>query len=224
MKYSLALDVDSQCVSERALSRLIRVISTVSKDAEPELFAHVQPHAHATTQLARYFAAACGCSGGSSGPSLGEVELGAYLHDIGKFFIAPSILLKPDVLDEEERAVVSLHSAYGANIISKLPGSTEAIRRAVLHHHEHWNGNGYPEGLSGTAIPLVARIISIVDVYTSLRARRSYKPVLPKQQAFTTLIKMAGRELDPFLVEDFLKLVRDKQPLAPRVRIFIEGQ
>jgi HD-GYP domain-containing protein (c-di-GMP phosphodiesterase class II) len=220
MKYPLALGVDGKSVNGKALSNLIRVISTVSKEAQPELFTHVQPHAHATTQLARHFAAACGCSGGSSGPALGEIELGAYLHDIGKYFIAPSVLLKPDVLDEEERAVVSLHSIYGATIISKLPGSTEVIRRAVLHHHEHWNGNGYPEGLSGTAIPLAARIISIVDVYTSLRARRSYKPVLTKQQAFSTLIEMAGRELDPHLVEDFLKLVRDKQPPIKRIRFF----
>jgi HD-GYP domain-containing protein (c-di-GMP phosphodiesterase class II) len=223
MKYPLVLDADSIPVGAKALSSLIRVISTVSKEAEPELFTHVQPHAHATTQLTRHFAAACGCTGGSSGPRLSEVELGAYLHDIGKYFIAPAILLKPDVLDEEERAIVSLHPAYGATIVSKLPGSTDVIRRAVLHHHEHWDGNGYPEGLSGTAIPLAARIISIVDVYTSLRARRSYKPVLTKQQAFITLIEMAGRELDPYLVEDFLKLVRDKQQPAQRLRIFIKG-
>jgi HD-GYP domain-containing protein (c-di-GMP phosphodiesterase class II) len=222
MKYPHAQSVDGKSVSEKALLNLIRVISTVSKEAQPELFTHVQPHAHATTQLTRHFAAACGCSGGNSGPTLREVELGAYLHDIGKYFIAPSILLKPDVLDEEERAVVSLHSAYGATIISKLPGSTEVIRRAVLHHHEHWDGSGYPDGISGTAIPLAARIISIVDVYTSLRARRSYKPVLPKQQAFATLTEMAGRELDPSLVEDFLKLVRDKQPPIQRIRVFIE--
>jgi HD-GYP domain-containing protein (c-di-GMP phosphodiesterase class II) len=224
MKYPLALGVDGKSVSKKALSSLIRVISIVSKEAQPELFTHVQPHAHATTQLARHFAAACGCASESSGLTLAEVELSAYLHDIGKYFIAPSILLKPGTLDEEERAIVSLHSEYGATVISKLPGSTQAIRRAVLHHHEHWDGSGYPEGLSGTAIPLTARLISIVDVYTSLRARRSYKPVLTKQQAFATLIEMAGRELDPYLVEDFLKLVRDKQSPAKRIRIYIERQ
>jgi HD-GYP domain-containing protein (c-di-GMP phosphodiesterase class II) len=223
MKYPLVLDAGSNSVGEKALSSLIRVISTVSKEAEPELFEHVQPHAHATAQLARHFAIACGCSGGRSGPTLGEIELGAYLHDIGKYFIAASILLKPDTLDEEERAVVSLHPIYGANIVAKLPGSTEVIRSVVLHHHEHWDGSGYPEGISGTAIPLAARIISIIDVYTSLRARRSYKSTLTKQQAFNTLIEMAGRELDPYLLEDFLKLVRDKQLPMKRVRMFIQG-
>lgn len=222
MKYPNASGVDDKSVSDKALSSLISALSTVSKEAEPELFAHVQPHAHATAQLAHYFAATYGCHGGSSGPTLREIELGAYLHDIGKYFIASSILLKPGVLDEEERAIVSLHSIYGATVVSKLPGSTDAVRRIVLHHHEHWNGNGYPEGIAGTLIPLAARIISIVDVYTSLRARRSYKPVLTKQQAFATLIEMAGRELDPCMVEDFLMLVRDKRPPAKRIRIFIQ--
>jgi HD-GYP domain-containing protein (c-di-GMP phosphodiesterase class II) len=222
MTYPLMRDAGSIAVSEKVLSRLIRAISNVSKEAEPELFAHVQPHAHATAQLARHFAIASGCHGGNAGPTLGEIEFGAYLHDIGKYFIATSILLKPDILDEEERAVMSLHPIYGANIVTKLPGSTEVIRRIVLHHHEHWDGNGYPEGLSGTAIPLAARVISIIDVYTSLRARRSYKSTLTKQQAFNTLIEMAGRELDPYLLEDFLKLVRDKQLPVKRKSFFIQ--
>jgi HD-GYP domain-containing protein (c-di-GMP phosphodiesterase class II) len=220
MKYPLALGAGSNPVSAGALSSLIRVISTVSRETQPELFKHVQPHAHATAQLTRHFAIACGC--GRSGPTLGEIELGAYLHDIGKYFITPSVLLKPDALDEEERAIVSLHPIYGATIISKIPGPTDAIRRIVLHHHEHWNGNGYPEGLSGTSIPLAARIISIVDVYTSLRARRSYKLIQTKQQAFNILTEMAGRELDPALVEDFLTLIRDKQLPTKHVNPIIQ--
>lgn len=223
MNYHLEPGAEISSGSEKALSNLVRIISTVSKEAEPELFSHVQPHAHATASFARHFAAACGCGGGNSGPTLGEVELGAYLHDIGKYFIATSILLKPGTLDEEERAIISLHSTYGANIVSKLPGSTDNIRRIVLYHHEHWDGNGYPEGKSGTAIPLAARMISIVDVYTSLRARRSYKTTLTKEQAFNTLSEMAGRELDPSLVEDFLTFARDKQLPQKRLRLFISG-
>src|SRR5207253_1282763 len=105
----------------------------------------------------------------------------------------------------------SLHSVIGATVISKLHEATEAIRRMVLYHHEHWDGSGYPEGLSGSAIPLAARIISIVDVYTSLRSRRSYKPMLTKQETIAILIGMAGRELDPCIVEDFLILIENRQ-------------
>lgn len=213
MKYSPSWSADSKSVGRQVLSGLIRAISTVSRQAQPEIFAHVQPHAHATATLARHFAASLRL-GRSHGPTLKEIEFGAHMHDIGKYFIASSILLKPGALDEEERAMISLHSVYGAITISKLPGVTEAIRCVVLHHHERWDGNGYPEGLAGTAIPLAARIVSIVDVYTSLRAKRSYKPKLTKGQAFSSLIEMAEHELDPYLVEDFLRLVKDKPRLA----------
>jgi response regulator RpfG family c-di-GMP phosphodiesterase len=81
----------------------------------------------------------------------------------------------------------------------------------VLHHHEHWDGGGYPDGLLGSSIPLVARLVAVVDVYTSLRSRRSYKPTVTKQEAFATIEGMAGRELDPYLVEDFLRLVCDRE-------------
>jgi HD-GYP domain-containing protein (c-di-GMP phosphodiesterase class II) len=221
MKYPLTPDVNSQTVSIKQLSGLIRVINTISQQTQPEIFTHVQPHAHATAKLARQFAAAVECSGGSSCPTLEEIEFGAHLHDVGKYFIAASVLLKPGALDEEERAAVCLHSVIGATVISKLPEATEAIRHVVLYHHEHWDGSGYPEGLCGSAIPLVARIISIVDVYTSLRSRRSYKPMLTKQEAIAILIGMAGRELDPCIVEDFLILIENRQPMAKRIRIFI---
>jgi HD-GYP domain-containing protein (c-di-GMP phosphodiesterase class II) len=138
-------------------------------------------------------------------PTLEELEVGARLHDVGKYLIAPSVLLKAGALDPEERAVVSLHPAFGAAALKRLPNVTEAIRLTVLHHHEHWDGSGYPDGLMGTSIPLLARVVSVVDVYTSLRSRRSYKPTLTKPEALDTLKGMAGRELDPCLVEDFLR-------------------
>ncbi len=220
MKYSPSWSADSESVGEQVLSGLIRAITAVSQQAQPEIFAHVQPHAHATATLARHFAAYLHHNR-SRRSTLKEIEIGAYLHDIGKYFIASSILLKPGALDEEERTMISLHSVYGATIISKLPGITEAIRCVVLHHHERWDGNGYPEGLAGTAIPLASRIVSIVDVYTSLRSKRSYKPTLTKRQAFSILIEMAEHELDPYLVEDFLRLVRDKHTLAGHNRPFV---
>jgi HD-GYP domain-containing protein (c-di-GMP phosphodiesterase class II) len=149
-------------------------------------------------------------------PLAAEIEFGARLHDIGKYFIAPSILLKPGTLDEEERIIMSLHPIYGAIIVEKMQGMTDTIYRAVLHHHEHWDGSGYPEGFAGTGIPLEARLISVADVYMSLRARRSYKPTYSKREALATLIHMAGRELDPCLVEDFIHLIGDKQVFGDR--------
>lgn len=207
MKFPQIPRADTISAEVAGLREVTKVISLVGRKSQPEIFAHVQPHAHATANLTRRFAIAYGCADRGSRPRLEELEVSAYVHDVGKYFIAPSLLLKPDELDEEERAAVSLHSALGATVISKIPSMTETIRLTVLYHHEHWDGSGYPEGLSGTRIPPAARLISVVDVYTSLRSRRSYKPTLTKQEAFDTLIAMAGRELDPFMVEDFVRLV-----------------
>ncbi len=96
---------------------------------------------------------------------------------------------------------------YGAQVLSGLTAITGTVRRVVLYHHERWDGAGYPEGLQGTRIPLPARLVSIADVYTSLRARRSYKPTLTKREAAAEMEAMAGRELDPALTRDFLKFV-----------------
>lgn len=185
---------------------LDRLIALVNNQADPGSIAHVQPHAHATAKLAKHFALACGLRGGGKNPSPAEIEFGALTHDIGKYLIDPSLLLKPGEYDGAEREIMSRHPVEGAAIVSALPGSTETMHNAVLHHHERWDGTGYPDGLSGTKIPLEARIVAIADVYTALRAKRTYKPTFTRAETFELLGEMSGKELDPALVEDFLKL------------------
>jgi len=101
-----------------------------------------------------------------------------------------------------------LHPAYGAQILAGLPQLTPHILETVLYHHERWDGGGYPEGIAGARIPVAARVVAVADVYTSLRARRSYKPTLTRAEAYALLGEMAGRELDPDIVYEFLKFVR----------------
>lgn len=207
MEYSPVAQPAGHAVDSRALQTAVRMVARVERKHQPEMFRHVNPHAHATARLTRFFANACACQVGSIDATLDEIEYGALMHDIGKYFIASSVILKPAALDAEEEAAVRLHPVHGATAISQLPGTTNRIRQVVLHHHEHWDGSGYPAGLCGTRIPLAARIVSVVDVYTALRARRSYKPTLTKWKAIMTLTEMAGRELDPCLVEDFVRMV-----------------
>ena len=189
----------------RAIQSVLRAAAALGREEQPEVFRHVHPHGRATAIMARSFAAAvrqpCG------GPTLDEVELGAHLHDFGKYLIPESLLLKPGPLDAEERRVISFHPVYGAQVLCGLTAITENVLRVVLYHHERWDGDGYPVGLRGTRIPWAARLVSIADVYTSLRARRSYKPPLTKWEATAEMEAMAGRELDPDLTRDFLKFV-----------------
>ena len=190
--------------------RILRLLTRVGRKYQPLMFAHIQPHGHATARLSRYFAATCvsGARGGAF--SLEEIAIGAHLHDVGKYLVSAAVLLKPESLNEEEFSLVSLHPIYGANILSRFRGLTDRIRRMALHHHEHWDGTGYPDGLSGTTIPIEARIIALADVYTSLRARRSYKQTMTKRAALETLKEMAGQKLDPYMTEDFIKLIAAK--------------
>lgn len=194
-------------VQRRTTRDLLRAAATFRRSEQPELYAHVHPHGHATAKLSRAFAAALARRRAVTAQALDEIELGAYLHDIGKYLIPASVLLKPGPLSAQERASVSLHPAHGAAIISGLSGVTDTAYRVVLCHHERWDGGGYPGGLGGTRIPFAARLVAVCDVYTSLRARRPYKPALSRREAAATMEEMAGRELDPDMVLDFVRLI-----------------
>jgi len=198
-------------IEQKVFRVLLRAIATFRQSEQPEMYAHVHPHCHATAKLARAFAAELTHTDASREHTLDEIELGAYVHDIGKYLIPKSILLKPGPLTAEERATVSRHPAYGTLILSNLCGMTDTANGIVLYHHERWDGTGYPEGLEGIRIPFAARLVAICDVYTSLRAKRAYKPSLTRREVALTMREMAGRELDPQLVEDFFRFVRAKK-------------
>jgi HD-GYP domain-containing protein (c-di-GMP phosphodiesterase class II) len=202
-------------IDQGILRVLLRAIATFRQNEQPEMYAHVHPHCHATARLARAFAAVLMHTGTAGDHTLDEIELGAYVHDIGKYLLPKSILLKPGPLTAEERATVSRHPAYGTLILTNLCGITDTAQRIVLYHHERWDGTGYPDGLEGIHIPFAARLVAICDVYTSLRARRVYKPSLSRRDVAITMKEMAGRELDPQMVEDFFRFVRAKQQDGP---------
>ncbi|WP_245576150.1 HD domain-containing phosphohydrolase [Deinococcus murrayi] len=141
-----------------------------------------------------------------------EVELlriAARLHDVGKIGIPDSILLKEGPLSPEEYCQMQRHTVIGARILaggqSHLLQMAEAIAQ---HHHEHWNGGGYPCGLSGEEIPLVARIVAVADVYDALTHRRSYKAAWTKEAALAELEAQAGRQFDPAVVREALAVLK----------------
>jgi HD-GYP domain-containing protein (c-di-GMP phosphodiesterase class II) len=192
-------------MSELSLPTLLVAFATFRQKVQPEWFAHIHSHGHAAARLARAFSAAC--LKAASKAKLDEIEFGAYRHDIGKYLIPKDILLKPGPLDDGEREIISFHPVHGVEILRDLPYITTGIRKTVLHHHERWDGQGYPDGLAGTTIPFAARTVSIVDTYTALRSRGLYRSALSRGAACEEIRKMAGHELDPDLVHDFLTLV-----------------
>ncbi|MEX2502918.1 MAG: HD domain-containing phosphohydrolase [Trueperaceae bacterium] len=137
----------------------------------------------------------------------GAIQWGAYLHDVGKIAIPDAILLKPGPLTDEEFAVVQEHATVGDRMIQHLTFLPAATRAIVRHHHERWDGTGYPDQLAGPEIPLPARLFALVDVHDALRSQRPYKPAWPPDAVREELRRCAGTQFDPELTRTFLDLL-----------------
>ena len=135
-----------------------------------------------------------------------HLQRGALLHDIGKLAIPDSVLLKPAKLDDEELEIIKKHPAYGKEMLSGVP-FLEASIPVVYCHHEHWNGKGYPQGLEGEQIPLLARIFSIVDCWDALNSDRPYRLAWPRDEIISYIKNNAGIIYDPNIVEKFLQII-----------------
>jgi len=133
------------------------------------------------------------------------LELAATMHDMGKIGIPDSILRKPGKLDAEEWLVMKRHAEIGYDILSKGSSPVFVVAADIArHHHERWDGSGYPDGLAGNDIPEAARIVSIADVFDAWTTTRPYKKAWPVDQAFEEMRNVAGTHLDPRLVELFI--------------------
>ena len=161
-----------------------------------------QGHSAATMEHALAVAKALGL-----GPDeIAAVNLGALFHDIGKIGIPEHILRKPSALTAEEWAEMKTHPVIGANLIGEVP-NLERIRPIVLAHHEHYDGSGYPNGLKGDQIPLAAQIISVADTYEAMTSTRPYRPALGHAEAVAELRRVAGSQLNPIVVEAFIRQI-----------------
>lgn len=143
---------------------------------------------------------------GLSEDELDELELVAMLHDIGKISIDKDILAKTDKLSDEDWREIKKHPEVGYRIASSTSGLSH-IAEYILCHHEHWDGSGYPLGLSGTAIPLISRIITVVDAYDAMTQDRAYRKALPADVAVKEILSHKGTQFDPEIVDIFVNKV-----------------
>lgn len=149
-------------------------------------------------------ALAIGREMGMSQRELESLRFGAILHDIGKIGIPDAILRKPGPLDAKEWEIMRQHPVIGERILVPIQHLRDAAQ-IVRHHHEKYGGRGYPDGLVGEAIPLGARILTVVDSYSAIIDRRTYKPARSHEQAVAELSRCAGIQFDPNVVELFLR-------------------
>lgn len=136
------------------------------------------------------------------------LRFAASFHDVGKIGVPDQVLLKPGALDAQEWEVMKGHAGMGASIIAEtgLAGASDAAR-AIRHHHEHFDGGGYPDGLAGAAIPLCARIISVADSYDAMAETRPYHPVRAHDEIMAVLERETGSKHDPEVMAVFRALI-----------------
>lgn len=150
----------------------------------------------------------------------------APMHDIGKVGISDRVLLKPGRLDDEERHEMNRHPQIGAEVLQLCEQRMNELDRSVFHvgveiaesHHEKWDGSGYPHGLSGTHIPLSARIVAVADVFDALTSKRPYKEAWSVDRAVAALRQDAGSHFDPDVVDAFLRCLPQVMPVYDRLR------
>lgn len=136
------------------------------------------------------------------------LRLAALLHDVGKIGIPEHILLKAEPLDEQELEAVRQHPLLSELVISQVPHLAE-VSDSVRHHHERWDGTGYPRGLRGISIPLLSRIIAVADAYAAMLAERPYRRARRPDEAVDELRRLSGTQFDPNLVDVFLESLRE---------------
>ena len=136
---------------------------------------------------------------------LEQIEMAGLLHDIGKIAIPQAILCKPGKLTDDEFVIMKSHPVNSEKLIASIK-KLQSVSPGIKHHHERWDGRGYPDRLEGENIPYCARIIALADTYDAMTSTRSYRVALPHEVAIEEIRKCAGSQFDPKLAEKFIEI------------------
>lgn len=189
-----------------ALSQLKRGRPTAILALANEIENHdLETHRH--VDRVAIYAHAVGVALGFGPARLRDLVLAAQMHDVGKIGLPPYILKKAGKLTDDEWAQIKLHPAKGWEIATRARG-LESIAKVIRHHHERYDGGGYPDGLAGENIPLDARIISVADTFDALTSERPYRAAMSRPEAIAELTRVAGSQLDPACVDVFVRILK----------------
>jgi putative nucleotidyltransferase with HDIG domain len=195
-------------VANQALTQTIQALAQTIEAKDP----YTRGHCDRVRQYACDIAAQMGLERSFCD----QLAMGAALHDIGKIGVPESVLTKPSKLTNEEYDAIKRHPVVGAEIVRPL-GLPETAQSAILHHHERFDGTGYPAGLKGRAIPLSARILAVADAFDAMTITRAYRGAMTVSYALDEMKRWAGRQFDPVIVAVFVRLCQE-QHLAERLQ------
>ncbi len=169
------------------------------------------PYIYGHSRKVSTYAGALAEAIGLSPDEVSKVSTAALLHDIGKIGIPDNVLNKKKKLNGENWEVIKTHPRLGANIIGNIPHLVPCVS-SILHHHERWDGGGYPEGLKGEEIPIGARILAVADSFEAMTSARPYRHALSREEVAKELRQGAGIQFDPYLVEVFIGIIKAGLP------------
>ncbi|HEV8474062.1 MAG TPA: HD-GYP domain-containing protein [Methylomirabilota bacterium] len=188
---------------QRAICQSLLGLANALEAKDP----YTRGHSERVSAMSRRIAIALGLA-----PAVVDaVGQAGLLHDIGKIGVPETILTKPGPLTPEEWAVMRAHPVVGAQIVAPFEFFAPAVA-AIRHHHERWDGSGYPDGLAGDAIPIEARIVAVADVFDALTSNRSYRVALPRDGALACVLASTGRTLDERAVAALVGTLRPERP------------
>lgn len=204
-------DVEQGSREDAALAGIVEALNALVEAHDQYTGQHTRRVAALATRLALAL--------GLGATEARMIGLAGRLHDLGKIGISDAVLQKPERLNEQEHASMQEHTIVGAEIISRIP-SLRALVPVIRAHHERWDGQGYPEGLAGTAIPLGARIVAVADAYDAIITERHYQPARDTDAALNELRRCAGTQFDPEITRALEEtLARQSNNLAGSTRV-----
>lgn len=192
-----AVAIENASLYEQLKEAFYTTVYTLAETIEKR-----DPYTGNHTKRVMEYSLAIGKNLGLPEQDMARLQLGAVLHDIGKIGVRDSVLLKESSLTDEEFEQIKKHAVYGEEIISRIASLQSAIP-GVKHHHEKFNGRGYPDGLKGEEIDLTARIIAVADSFDAMTTNRPYRQGLSLDEAFEELRKYSGSQFDPAIVDAF---------------------
>ncbi len=179
------------------------------------------PYTHGHSQRVERHSYRTAAAMGLSAEDIEDLRKAAALHDVGKIRVPDRILRKASALTPDERLIVEEHAVVGAWMVSSV-GNADVVA-AVRHHHERWDGTGYPDGLAGADIPLYARVIAVADAYDAITSTRPYRASAARDDAVNALRANAGTQFDPDVVERFIESLPSRIPVAAGLFVLLGG-